>query len=111
MLVAITLRSGLLLAGGCGLADSEAMALLLEYNRRCQPPWTEKELRHKLADARRLAVERLDWAPAAVPPVRQVWRLAKTIQPKPGVAPSARGMNGCEGLGGGIRRGKSGYGW
>jgi hypothetical protein len=27
------------------------MALLLEYNKRCVPPWTENELRHKLEAA------------------------------------------------------------
>src|SRR5687768_9521045 len=37
-----------------GLNDSEAIALLREWNgTHCQPPWTEKELLHKLRDARR----------------------------------------------------------
>jgi putative DNA primase/helicase len=35
------------------LADGEAWALLTEYNTRCVPPWSEKELRHKLDDARK----------------------------------------------------------
>ncbi len=34
------------------LDDGEAMALLLEYNGRCEPEWTERELRHKLNSAR-----------------------------------------------------------
>jgi hypothetical protein len=34
-----------------GLTQAEAWTLLLEYNARCTPPWTERELQHKLADA------------------------------------------------------------
>lgn len=34
-----------------GLAESDAWSLLLEFNTRCLPPWTEKELAHKLASA------------------------------------------------------------
>ena len=33
------------------LSDADAWAVLSEYNARCLPPWSEKELRHKLADA------------------------------------------------------------
>ena len=67
-----------------GLSDGEAMALLREWNTtHCHPPWTEKELAHKLSDARTKAVTRptrLGSAPrrprmAAPPPVRVVWRL------------------------------------
>jgi len=37
---------------GFGLAPDRAMALLLaHYNPRCLPPWSEKELRHKVEDA------------------------------------------------------------
>jgi hypothetical protein len=39
-----------------GLSDSEAMALLNEWNgTHCQPPWTETELAHKFKDAQRAA--------------------------------------------------------
>ena len=38
-----------------GLSDDEAMQILQEYNGRCEPPWNQRELAHKLADARRLA--------------------------------------------------------
>ena len=45
---------------GFGIAhDSDAAwRLLQEYNRRCEPPWREKELRHKLVEADRLASEK-----------------------------------------------------
>lgn len=39
-----------------GLTDSEAMQALGEFNRRCQPAWSEHELAHKLASARKLAL-------------------------------------------------------
>ena len=34
-----------------GLSQSEAWTLLLDFNRRCLPPWSESELRHKLTGA------------------------------------------------------------
>ncbi len=37
---------------GFSLSESDIFSLLWnEYNPRCQPPWSEKELRHKVADA------------------------------------------------------------
>jgi len=33
------------------LSEADAWSLLADYNARCQPPWTEAELRHKLEDA------------------------------------------------------------
>lgn len=56
-----------------GLGDSEALSLLLEYNRRCSPPWTEKELAHKLADARRKAGGQARTFRQPAPAVRVVW--------------------------------------
>src|SRR5262245_36840255 len=37
---------------GFALADHEALALLQEWNARCQPPWTDRELEQKIAGAR-----------------------------------------------------------
>ena len=34
-----------------GLGVEDALPLMLEWNERCQPPWDEKDLRHKLEDA------------------------------------------------------------
>lgn len=39
------------LAIGFDLPESEARALLAEYNQRCDPPWSEKELQHKIDSA------------------------------------------------------------
>jgi hypothetical protein len=40
---------------GWGLSIEEAWPRMFEYNSRCEPPWTEKELAHKLSDAEKLA--------------------------------------------------------
>lgn len=32
-------------------SEEDAWTVLCEYNERCQPPWSERELRHKLDDA------------------------------------------------------------
>lgn len=39
------------LTRGFNLGQSEAWELLKEFNQRCQPPWSDKDLRHKLEDA------------------------------------------------------------
>jgi len=38
---------------GFALDDHEALVVLAEWNVRCQPPWTERELREKIRGARR----------------------------------------------------------
>jgi RepB DNA-primase N-terminal domain len=45
------------LVRGFALSDAEAIALLGEWNTRCEPPWTERELRDKLQRARRYGHE------------------------------------------------------
>jgi len=40
------------LTRGFALSDDEAFALLTEWNRRCEPPWSERELRDKLRRSR-----------------------------------------------------------
>lgn len=48
-----TLHAAHSLVVGYGLDDATALGLLLsEYNPRCVPPWTEKDLLHKLDSAR-----------------------------------------------------------
>jgi hypothetical protein len=39
------------LVRGFALHPDQALPFLQRDNQRCQPPWTEKELRHKLASA------------------------------------------------------------
>ena len=59
-----------------GLSDGDALALIREWNgTHCQPPWTEKELAHKLADARRAAGGQRRAVLQPRPAVRVVWRI------------------------------------
>ena len=45
-------RAACKLVGYFGLSSDAALQLLMdEYNPRCKPPWSERELRHKVADA------------------------------------------------------------
>lgn len=39
------------LVHGFSLGESEAMAIMQEYNSRCSPPWSERELAYKLRSA------------------------------------------------------------
>jgi hypothetical protein len=41
------------LVGRFGLTDDEALRLLTEWNERCRPQWTERDLRSKLGSAER----------------------------------------------------------
>ena len=45
------------LVRGFGLSDADAMSILNEWNASCDPPWTDRELRDKLARARRYGRE------------------------------------------------------
>lgn len=46
------LRAAVALVRGFNLSTSDALTLMLEdFNPRCSPPWTEKELRHKVEEA------------------------------------------------------------
>ena len=36
---------------GFGLSDGDALALMQEWNAGCQPPWSERDLRHKVEQA------------------------------------------------------------
>jgi hypothetical protein len=53
-----TFRAACVLVQGFSLSPEDAMPLLKEWNERCQPPWTEKELRHKLQGAEKQPGER-----------------------------------------------------
>jgi hypothetical protein len=41
-----------ILIHGFGLTEAEAMPFMKEYSARCAPPWSDKELKHKLTSAR-----------------------------------------------------------
>ncbi len=73
-----------------GLSDADAMAVLREWNgTHCQPLWAEKELAHKLEDARRKAGGQLRAVrqPRSAA-VRVVWKIEpKTPPPHPLITP------------------------
>lgn len=46
-----TYHAAMVLVEGFGLGREEAIQLLAEWNTTCQPPWTERELAHKVDDA------------------------------------------------------------
>jgi hypothetical protein len=49
---AVTYTAATALVHGLEIDTERALSLLIDhYNPRCQPPWTEKELRHKVEDA------------------------------------------------------------
>ena len=46
-----TFRAACVLIQKFGLTVERAWPLFLEWNEQCEPPWSEKELLHKLQDA------------------------------------------------------------
>jgi hypothetical protein len=46
-----TFQVALALIRGFDLSPDYALPYLQRYNQRCQPPWTDEELRHKLESA------------------------------------------------------------
>lgn len=46
-----TYRAACVLARGFGLPEGDCMNLIREYSARCVPPWSEKELAHKVKSA------------------------------------------------------------
>lgn len=53
-----TFKTACRLVIGFGLSIADAMPLLRDWSQSCQPPWTERELEHKLRDAEKQAGER-----------------------------------------------------
>jgi len=48
----VAFKAACVLVEGFALDDNDAYALLAEWNPCCEPPWSEKELRHKIKGAR-----------------------------------------------------------
>jgi hypothetical protein len=49
-----TFKVACYLVNGWALSATEALPYLQNYNQRCEPPWSDKELIHKLADAEKV---------------------------------------------------------
>lgn len=54
----VTFRAACRMVLGFGLSADAACSLLAEWNQGCVPPWSERELWHKVHDAERQAGER-----------------------------------------------------
>jgi hypothetical protein len=52
---------------GFPLSEEEAMAVLTDWNSRCEPPWSERELRDKIDRARRYGKEQIGGLSVARP--------------------------------------------
>lgn len=48
-----TFKMACILVQGFDLSPDDAYSFLARYNQRCEPSWSERELRHKLCDADR----------------------------------------------------------
>ena len=59
-----TMRAACILVQKFGLSIPQAWPLFLEWNEQCEPPWSERELLHKLQDAERLKHQ---WAKGVLP--------------------------------------------
>ena len=46
-----TFKVAITLVHGFGLSEGDAMPIIAEYSSRCSPPWSQKELQHKLSSA------------------------------------------------------------
>ena len=53
----LTFRVCCRLVRGFDLSDDEAVRVLSDWNGRCEPPWSERELRQKITNARRYGRE------------------------------------------------------
>jgi KaiC/GvpD/RAD55 family RecA-like ATPase len=53
-----TFHAACVLVQGFGLSSDVALALLGEFNQRCSPPWSERELQHKISQAEKQPGER-----------------------------------------------------
>lgn len=53
-----TIHVACLLVKGFDLGEADAMTIMREYNLRCSPAWSERELQHKVKSARSMADDR-----------------------------------------------------
>jgi hypothetical protein len=81
-----TFKAACILVNGFGLDQHTAVGLLLaDYNPRCQPPWRERELLHKVKDAARASHRKprgyllSQFQQVSAPPERQVWPVTPKV--------------------------------
>ena len=90
-----TFHAAAILVNGFALSPGDGLPLMLEWNTTCQPPWTEAELRHKLADAER----RRDTKPRGYLLENSVAHASKRFTPAPAPAVPVRPLPVHSGFG------------
>ena len=88
---AAAFRVACVLVLGFGLSLDEAKEVMLDWNQTCQPPWSEREIDHKLEGADQKTGDRgflrnvspENWHRVDVPDYAQTEPKAKLNQPKP----------------------------
>ena len=78
----ISAATGLVI--GFELSDSEAMAYLAEWNATCVPPWEQKDLERKVAEARKCSTRKPGYLLVDRPkPVSHLRSVPKPTEPEP----------------------------
>ncbi len=96
-----TFKVALALVHGFGLSEEDAMPIMEEYSNKCTPPWTRKELEHKLNSAAQQArsgkprghLRATQHGPAPVEPplpVRPKKKITLRLSGRPEVSASSR---------------------
>lgn len=76
---------------GFGLSEDDAYRILdLDYNPRCDPPWTEKELRHKIRSAMKQEGERGSLVGDDIPPWERNGSHTKDNRVEPKLTPAIK---------------------
>ncbi|WP_050030978.1 hypothetical protein [Verrucomicrobium sp. BvORR034] len=98
---ATTFKAASALVWGFDLDPEESLPLLLQWNQGCQPPWTERDLRHKLRSASttphpnrergHLLYQEREWEPHRYRPRRAGHTDAGQRKGQPFVSPGERG--------------------
>ena len=79
----VTFKAALDIVRGLNVSEEDAYTLLAEWNQRCEPSWSEKELRRKISEAANkstmprgyLLTEREPPAPSVLPLIRSIQEL------------------------------------
>lgn len=82
-----TFKAACILIHGFNMGRAEAFVLLSEWNKRCEPPWSEKELRHKIDSSDKQLGDRgyllrrkeSEWEGVSIPDYREPPRLTLAV--------------------------------
>jgi Bifunctional DNA primase/polymerase, N-terminal/AAA domain len=86
----VTLWAARVLVRGFALDRGTARQLMAEYSARCSPPWSEKEIGHKLDDAETKPFDKpLGWLLDAPRPERNAAPSAEPMKPTPSASAAA----------------------